>query len=348
MNLRYLLSKTIRKAKLLPIIGMFFVAGANAQEMRPNCHPCAPFPDCFKTGFFVEGDFLYWRPEVNEMEYAYSLNRITNEAIDQYDIRYDYEPGFQVALGYLFGNNWDLLARYTNLRANQTDMISSTFGPPELFAAFVHGNVSAIISATSHSKFYYDILDIEAIRHVFSGNRLELLAFVGVRGAWVTQNWKTDYSPLPGQLSVTFVQNKWKVRGGGLRFGFDGNLELGYGFTLFGTAALSGLLADQETKFLVTTLNQASIFNANLRFSRTKVFPVLESSVGISWGSYFREGIMSHRRDLWGIHIGARYEFIQWWNINDVERMNSASGFDDVTPGDLGLHGLTLRVTIVF
>ena len=353
MNLRYMLSKTIKKANFLPLISLFCVLGVSAQEMKPQRYSCTPFPNCFKKGFFIEGDFLYWKPEVNELEYALSINPVTSEAIEQHEIRYDWEPGFQVAIGYLFSNNWDLLARYTNLCANKTEMVSSRPNQ-DLFSSFTHrspvnSNERVISSATSNTKLYYNVLDIEGIRHIFSANRLELLAFLGIRGAWVTQNWEANYSPV--QYGIRFMQNKWKVQGGGFRFGIDANLELGRGFTFFGTGALTGLLADHETRFRTIAIDRVdprTIFDSDIRFSRAKVFPVLEASMGIGWGTYFREGILNHRKDLWGLHIGARYEFIQWWSLNDIQRPDEISGFEDATPGNLGFHGLTLRATIVF
>src|SRR3989344_1378501 len=77
--------------------------------------------------FFVTADFIYWQARQDDMAFASDGNfnftgiPATNNPKkgNQYNLDYNFEPGFKVGLGVDFRHDgWDLYANYTWLQQN--------------------------------------------------------------------------------------------------------------------------------------------------------------------------------------------------------------------------------------
>ena len=86
--------------------------------------------------------------------------------------------------------------------------------------------------------------------------------------------------------------------------------------------------------------DEAQIDDLKANISRMR--PNLETGLGLRWATDFNSCRFS---------LSLGYEMIQWWNINQlakVEFPGAANGFVNRSNGDLGLQGMTLAVGLEF
>ncbi len=316
---------------LLLFTSVSFAAKPTQEKLLPTRQP----------GFFTEGDLLWWRAEVSNMNYAYAENNNTQRAEELNQIHYQWHAGFRAIAGY--GTKaLDIFARYTFFRDHghsSTQTPAAGLSPlPLLFSTLSDSASSHILSAESKIELDYDLIDLAIGHYVYSDDPLIILMWMGLRGAFLEQDWHTSYVPFGS--GVTFSKNKWDVKGGGIVAGMEASYEPGYGFLVLMGGSLSQLLANQKTHFtLNATTGSSPFFNADVSYSRNKMFPVVDLFLGLGWRRAFCN---------WAFAATLRYELTQWWSINDIQRLADLQGYDDSAPGDLGLQGLTGRLRLDF
>jgi hypothetical protein len=286
---------------------------------------------------------------------------------------FEFEPGFKVGLGWTGGDDhWSLYTEYTWLHSNVTSSssapapgVASIGGvavpsvgiwiPSSWFPSAYANNVTTFIS--SHWQYDLDILDGQVSRPFYSGTRLVLEPFFGLRGMWISQHLNLVANNLTGgtQRAATYHSS---ASGVGPRAGVNSNWHIGYGFRFVGNAAASLIYTGYDVHQNAQTpdgagttgfpmVTQIENFHA--------VRPNLDMALGFGWGSYF-----CCRR--FHADLAATYDFNIFWEQNMMRYLadltqfsvpntgtaNNISGHSNGQVADLYTQGLTVKLRFDF
>jgi hypothetical protein len=216
------------------------------------------------------------------------------------------------------------------------------------------------LSAQSHYKLHFNMLDWEMGREFFAGKSLTLRPFFGVRSAWIKQKYEVDYnnvyvtSPVCSKFTTNITNNFWGL---GPRVGLNGEWQLGSGLSLYGNAALSALygffhlyqsehvdnpIDDPDQGPLFPTADAAGqVTGINNSFHAVKVATDLQ--IGLRWDYMF-----CHDACHIGLHAGWQQElFFSQNQIMNFPNLYEIGQFYQ-NQGDLGFQGWTVGARFDF
>ncbi len=312
------------------------------------CEQCEPQPEyCCDEQLFVErsqcfvhGEFLYWTVEEPALDYAVKTkpSQAANTfAFGDFQINdFKYRPGFRVAVSYYrCPRYWEAWAQYTWLHDKGDDSTTAPLNPTRVTAT-----TPPFASAQSSIDLDYHVGDLYVAR-VFDPNpHLRLRLYGGATGTYIDQDFKNRYTNVQGDFDQ--VKEQWRFWGAGLRLGLAADWFWGCQFYLTGRTSFATLAGRYENKtFQTTGVQELQI--ANSKFKDTRLTFNAQFLVGPSW---------QIPCDCWSFELFAGYEFNIWLNLQ--KRMISEFGPPDATKeiatssGLLGLHGLTVRLTLGF
>ena len=269
---------------------------------------------------------------------------------------FDYSSGFKVGLGAnLQCDDWVIRADYTRLHqtTSQSESASaSTIGVGALYLTNWFFQVSAQnqgIAATHFSSTWHlglDWLDVVLEKSAYSGRRLTLTPFMGLRTSWIEQSLQIrargalNVSPSNGALHSRNNLHSWGI---GPRAGIQAYFLLGMGFNLQGDLGASLLfnrfskVSHSEDPFVADGFKVSyAIHNYN------SVRPMAEANVGLNWGIYLAN-------ERYHLSLSATYDFNYLWSqnmlriLNDLE-MEGTGG----AASDLSFQGLTVTTRFDF
>jgi hypothetical protein len=330
-------------------------------------------PHTENKSWFLTADFLYWQAKEDGLEYALESKIITSDPFtvesDLHDLDFNWNPGFRAGLGYIFGNHdqWDLSLIYTYMRNDghgskstndlQEDPLSAMWAP------FVLGPFA--LEAKAHWHLSFNVLDCELGRNYFISKNIALHPHMGLRGAFIYQNYKADYVGVfrftNGALSGnTNYKADNDFKGVGLRAGTDFLWHFSSHWGLFGKAAGALFYGHfhLEEDFRGLSLSgqggSVSLNERNVSSSRGMMrtrFNV-DASIGIQWETFF-----SKKKRHLTLNLG--YDLSHWFNQNElravtivfdtqslgggVDSQIQAETFNN-SSGSLGLQGVSFNV----
>lgn len=222
----------------------------------PN--PTARFqPD--STNFTVIGDLLVWCAQESGSEtWAEVINTSgSTTTCDVPDVRFDWNAGFRVSLGYGMGHDqWDTQFYYTWFRSRGNDHVSSA--PGTVFSAFlgnfyVDNSNGSGVSGVTYQKasidwtIHFSMLDWELGRAFLVSRKLSLRPYVGLKGGWIHQSihseWHNPDLSAPKYAGATHFNtgrenlknNFWGIGpSGGLSTKWNVLARQNHAFSLFG------------------------------------------------------------------------------------------------------------------
>lgn len=169
--------------------------------------------------FTVFADLLIWTAkESGSDNWAEVITTSgTTENCQIRDVRFGWDPGFRVGVGYgMRHDQWDTQFYYTWFHTQGNDRVSSR--PGSIFSSYI-GNfyvdnptgvgISGISyqRASVHWRIQFDLLDWELGRSFWISKALSIRPFVGLKGGWIHQSihtkWQTP-SPPPGIVLIDF------------------------------------------------------------------------------------------------------------------------------------------------
>ncbi len=298
---------------------------------------------CLSQGAFIEGEFLWWRAQVDDIDYALQSKEPLPiftpfpAIIDTQKIGpdFNYEPGVRVSAGYDFGrDNWDLFLRWTYHYTKATHHVNSLPNAADinvysqtqfLFATRVEalsiGNPNfenLIISSGGDVEWQlrFNALDFEMGYDYFFSKRFSVRPHMGIKAAWMQMHYNVKYDPAGivhliqtdnfANISGRSSSDYWGV---GPRFGIDGYLHIGWGFSLYGLISSAALYGEYDAKYRILNDN---LTNATLDsditvkddYYRLRVMSQL--ALGLEWAWCFS------RDYLLAFNIG--WETQYWWN----------------------------------
>lgn len=345
------------------------------------------YPAGIKTrcpwNIFFDASFIYWQPLEDNLELGF-INRNTAPFTTPFTpasplnatsikMDFDYKPGFKLSAGTKFDyDNWDVHAEYTWFHGTQhkrasvpvtTPTSAQIFGIQGLpfsgeFNVLVGSGIVANVfdSARAEWNLKMDLVDLDLGRWYYVGTKLTFRPAMGVRGAFIRQNYDVSYVNNTGfGLGFVDVQHvvksskSWAV---GPEASLATNWMMGAGFRFFGNGEADILYTRYTKVTFKEDHSTAPVFTAALSVPDSS--KVRDSSVsalrahmdlemGLGWGMYFN-------CNKWYVDLSAGYEFQIYWDQNMFRKFtDDISWFTSIEPnGNLYIHGLTATVRVDF
>ncbi|MBS0605992.1 MAG: hypothetical protein JSR57_03490 [Verrucomicrobia bacterium] len=316
---------------------------------------------------FLECDFLYWRAEMDGIEFAVSSTSPNDADTDEMssmtggkwkDIDFEWGPGFRVGIGYHTPYDfWDLSLLWTRFNHSSSGHAHQPSGGGLAATWFTFATLLGINceKASGHWDLNYNTLDLLLSRTFFVSRGLTLRPGLGIRGAWIDQDMRYHYSgvdyvflhgfgaPLgPEKVNLSNDYHAIGILAGlGLDYCFNNHWSI-YG-NLAGSLLYGGFEVDEHLKVKGVNLFGRRPFY-HFSEDRNRLKSNVEMGVGLKW-----ESDLNRKR----VHLSffAGYEFIVWFNQNQLKNF-WFSGLDNGSynqlDGNLSLQGGTFGGRIDF
>lgn len=385
-------------------------SGQNCQPAAPaNCHP-DPCNLCYCLGpenqainpplrpYTCDGDWvvtvagLYWTSHQFGMEYAIETEtnsslvanrtKLVHAEYKNPDFKWDF--GFKVGIGYnTTCDGWDFGALWTWYRgkafshneAESEDNITLL----TLWSNFPHTNGELDIlpnfpiyatDIQSHWKLDLNLIDVELGREFWSGKRVSLRPFVGIRAGFINQNF--DIEQKGGSFNITYLINLQEItlpfnneinmsndfKGAGVRVGINSAWILGCGLGIYGNFAYSILYGRFDIKqkegnrLAIPPFDKQKFFETTDHFRTSS--QITDLTLGIQWSAFLcdcKYGITAqlgwenhlfiNQNQLWRV---TRNFFLE---LDGESALNYSNSFSQ-TRGDLSTQGWTLTFRFDF
>ncbi len=259
-----------------------------------------------EENYWARADFLYWKAH----EKSFVLTNKTSPVFTTDDYtqtkvltpHFDWDPGVRLGVGYHSCDDcWDTAFYWTHYHAslnqkqhtdnNDLTNVNDQLGMFPIWSLsddIIAGDYAS--DARLQGKLSLDLYDLNFGCNFYCMECLQIQPYVGLRGAYIRQSAHVKYSggifligiidggvQLNGTDLIHLTNNFWGV---GPRVGVAPEWYLGQGFSIYGDAAISGLLG----KFNV---QQKETFLENVRSHHKKNFTrfryVADFSIGLEW-----------------------------------------------------------------
>ncbi len=294
---------------------------------------------------YLQGSFIYWLPEQDNMEYALSSSStgIVNGATNSVStLKPDFKPGFQIQGGMTFEyDNWDSYVQYTWFHntnsSNASAPLNGNLYPSRGFPSDTN-NASAYSKAHESWNLKMDLADWVLSRPYYMSPKMTCRPMWGIRGAWIRQDLDTTYT---SNTNVEVYAEKITSWGVGPEVGLTGNYTFGYGLRVFGDASADVLFTRYNTSANETNTTDSSKYSVS-EDSLNTIRPHAMLDLGFAWSSYFDN-------NNWHVDLMASYGFQVFWNQNMFRNAVNSTGTHQTLPnGDLTIQGLNLSARFDF
>lgn len=314
------------------------------KKMQPGYNaPARSDPD-----WYFSASYLFWEALEDGLTLAWTFPSaltpaVDNTAADRVEFDFEYKSGFKVDFGtYFKRDSWGLNFGYTHFAFTQNNTKHASdevFGQEEWLLS-TNQDFSDKIKAKWHLNLNF--ADADLSRPFYSGTKLTLTPFFGMRAAWIFQKYGVTYTTLtPTEAKSKSKSSSWAI---GARGGLNGHWLLGRGFRIQGNAAASLLythynIRHQESSFAdVEPLTPRMIAKETQQRGRF----IGELGLGLGWGKYINN--RKQRLDL-----SAAYDFVYLPAQNVMRQLKDDYDLQSSTgASDLFLHGLTVTGSIDF
>ena len=292
-----------------------------------------------KSGYFVDLNFLYLRPDIGNLSagmevqatQVVSLDEGLTVSVDPLDLNFNFDPGLSAGIGYIFQHRqqWELSGYWTYFHSTASTSLKTPLSDSHFIQVswlpFLLGPTAKQVRADWIVN--YNLMDVALSRHAFFGSHLSLKPRLGIRAAWINQDYQTKYNRARFQFidngaNVSIYRNTKFVSsndfwGVGVRAGSDIQWHLNKYMSVVGNLFASLLYGQFDVKqlfdgaipidggagpvLLPEIVTQERNFNA-LR-------PTLESSTELLWQRFYRN-------ESYRLTIGINYQLAFWFEQN--------------------------------
>jgi hypothetical protein len=290
-------------------------------------------------GFFITGDFLWWKLYEGGDEYAIERRTPSKSAINGKveTLNFKWEPGFKVGAGYdMEHDGWDIFFNFTYY-TTRADTTKHTGEKDDLITIL---GLSDTLASEAKARWHVHFYDLDATigRNFFVSKSLALHPSVGITSAWISQKSHVDYTLPSSHLIAKSRNDFWGI---GPRLGLNTRFYLGKNFSVYGDAAAALLWGDftiKETEFEAVPF---IAFDSTKGKDLHRIAPTLGFCLGLAYETNFYQ-------DRYHILIKLGYETQYWWRQNQLPHPYVFSFSYDRYSEDLSLLGLTLDVRFDF
>lgn len=329
--------------------------------------------------FFLEADYLLWRPQLEDATFALKGGGTRNSGngpatlnIDLKQPSFNLSSGVRVGLGGYNSDSWDVGLKGTYLYSQSTKTIHTPSDNQlqQIIGQWIPSIFGQGFKGVAHWQLNFYVADFAIGREFFLTKRFAVHPFIGLRGFDIEQKLINNFTGIFQEGSTTApttvslkgniksYQNIWGV---GPRLGLDLNFYLTNTWAFLG--GLSGSLLysnthikqkvfghrDDEDNNFITLFPLSAKVKDHATFGRAN----LDAYFGLGWDKWFNQG--KNR-----VAISAIFEASHWFQINqwvdiDVttfdDNNNNRGDFTIMTEkrhGDLSFIGGTLHLQLDF
>ena len=236
----------------------------SSSQMNDGKTVCDSVHGC-TSGFAVQAEFIWWRAQIDNLDYAVNTGNTPSGAtilfsgkVKEPDFQFD--PGVRVSVGYDFGrDNWDVFLRWTY----QNTSVSSSTGTEAITSginsikAFTTNQGQLVVSVADTGKAKWqnklNVLDLEMGYDYFLSRRCSLRPFMGLKAAWIDMHYHVDYTNIlfnsAGTIPFLNMDTKSDYWGVGPQVGMEGNLHIGWGFSIYGLTSAALVYGTYDSRY---------------------------------------------------------------------------------------------------
>ncbi len=346
-------------------------------NLRDELQPRSASDSVFK-GFTIDGSFLYWNAKVDGYAFADKVKlsgisegvptsikgnlEVESPSFDTWD------PGFQVGLGYIFAARQQWHTRLSWTRFDTSNSKSVKTDPEDLFIKHIFPTLSPYLTgpiadkASAKLDLNFNTLDWELGRQFFIGKWLAFNPKMGLRAAWINQDFKVKYhSYFPTNDTILSENTSFKAnqdfKGIGLKIGSDVEFYITKSWSILGNLSTSILAGSIDTKskikgLLVIDVGPESFTipeTITIKDSANKLRSNLEGQLGIQWQTFFYD-------NKYRFGCSALYSFAYWFSQNNMRdelitfnpNLSQPLIQESVQNGDLQIQGLNIKFEFDF
>ena len=346
---------------------------------EPHCYPYAVNPPLICSPCWTWGgrlDFLYWRPSVENNEFAQVIsNSVTirspspngNYSLALKDFNYDYDGGFRlgIAVG-LPQNEWRLNVDWTHYLHTShgstftNDPLTVALGSYFNFGTFSFIEAGVTFGQTSVNanwKIQLDLIDLVCNREFHVGHKVTLMPYGGLQILLLKQKVHTSNSiasflggePLATQTSLATSSSDFK--GVGIEAGLLSSWEFLCNLSFYGDISASALYGKNKSNLTGNGTTPArnapptSGFTADVTQNRNQIKALLDLSFGLQWREYFcQQSVMLTLRAGWEQQI--------YFRQNTLPSLSFDQALFNVNlskpAGDISLQGLVVSANLTY
>ncbi|MBS0619904.1 MAG: hypothetical protein JSS61_00385 [Verrucomicrobia bacterium] len=325
---------------------------------------------------YLRGDLLYWTAREEGLDYAVISDQpvtdvVSISGLNTYPIgdcypqngasvktlAMDWQFGFRAGCGWNIPHGkWELSLLWTHFNhakhaSRHPDPLKKTLLVTQADPRQLLNNAESVKASWD---LHYNVLDLSLGRSIGVSRWIALTPYLGVRGAWISQDFDVTYTnanskrasgvqqaPSSTILPKVSLSQDQDLSAVGLRGGLKGNFAFCNSWSLYGDFSYSLLYSFFDVKSKEKLLGDVSVLDLKRVFR--EVESNAECSIGLMWGCY-----MWKRK----IHLAlnAGWELINWFNFNQFPRFadTAANGVFSSDQGDLSLSGWTFGARIDF
>lgn len=299
------------------------------QKIDENCgiRAFAYSPEKIGTGLFLTGEWLYWRASEKGLTYAIMgdhdnpLDPVPQQILSNgksLHPDFKYHSGYRIGAGWVMPHDhWDIYCTYTryhvlnrdsaNIGAQAPDLANILIPPPPgqyiapfwIAKLFINNLPAPVNSANAAWKLHIDLIDALLGKEFCISKWFTLRPFFGMRTGWINQKYNLHFTRLQAPFEPSNIAHKWDLDmkndfwGIGVKAGLDANWCMGYGFSIFGDAAISLLNGFFDTRFKQTAqgfdvdeILSSNDFFENKNNLHTNVL-IADLGIGLEWSKSF-------------------------------------------------------------
>ena len=319
-----------------------------------------------ETRFFVDGEFLYWKPDQTGMTYCLVSNVLSSAVLGSNNQdkqqHTNWNAGFRVGSGVRVAKvHCDLAAYWTHFShtMNGSTSTDNFILGTQLFlgssipiggggvAQLNPGGIAAG-PARSQWKLHVNLIECDFGYQICFNNRFSLHPYLGIKGGWVNQEQIIHYDrffDLNTQIffdSTMILKNNFK--GLGPQLGLDGDFIFGRGFGLMGNLSAALLCGSSHNPAAFHVENDPLSFpfsDFSINYQKSRLIPVVQSQIGFNWGKECFQHFV--------FYLNVSYEVQYFWSTwrNQTSVIQNLA-IPDAGYGNLMLHGVTGQVQLAF
>lgn len=318
-----------------------------------------------ETRFFLDGEFLYWKPDQTGMTYCLleetnTFNFLFAPTNREQQQQADWGIGFRVGAGIDMDMVHADIAGYWTHFQHTMHSITRTddfiFGTQIFFGngfSLGGGGLERLVGtpggpARSHWQFQLDLAEIDFGYWICFNKWFSLHPYLGVEGGWIDQKQIIHYDQFFDTTINTFfnavITQKNHFEGVGPACGLDGTFHFGSGFGLIGKLAACFLYGSSHSPVdlhISGNSSFSSLPDLSVHYAQHRLMPSVRSQVGFNWEKRSQKRL--------SLFFSAAYEIQYFWETwRNQNSFIQNIAISDSGYGDLAIHGFTGQVQVSF